>query len=151
MTNGKMEESIKRAATLIDIEPTVFEQLAKYAYQGSCGISDGVVAEPVSMLQKIPILYRCHACGSTNVRENTQYPFCSATCREKFNSWLTQPSSDFNIHYSLCVAYDCRKNFLLGNAGRLLCESHNSKWYNLVYPHIGLGPVANHAAQITST
>lgn len=41
MTNGKMDESLKREAILADNDPEVFAHLLKFAYRGLYAISDG--------------------------------------------------------------------------------------------------------------
>lgn len=124
MTNGQMEESIKKEAVLPDTDPTTFVRLMEYAYKGLCGISQGCPdSDPESFLPK---RFRCHTCSQTNPRYGSsfgvrQYPFCSPGCR------LSHGSSQNHI-----VA--CNYPDILGGCGHLnlhkvYCVVDGSKFF----------------------
>lgn len=140
MTNGKLEEPIKKEATLEDVEPAVFEQLVKYAYKGLYGIANGMIGQRVTMQQNSPGPYRCHACGGSWKGNKSQYPFCAAACKNSFDAKLNDYLCGFDGHMVHCVIRQCTSSMAMRTYGRVLCLSHSTAGNRSHYPQIDSKP-----------
>lgn len=132
MTNGKMEESLQKQATLKDVEPEVFAQLANFAYHGLCAVSDGVSTTNVNAKASDKVQasvirhFRCIACGRTPTQGI--YPFCGPSCKDIFGDavriFRENQSMPNTIHCVKCGGlFDSR----LADTDNIsvLCNAHN--------------------------
>lgn len=109
MTNGKMEESIRRESFLSDVEADTFSMLVEYAYKGLCSI---IMRGCMDQAHEGPSFeeFRCHKCGlhiSKKAKASMrQYPFCGTGCR--------QVHSQVRDHIKSC------------NSGRTSCNDSSS-------------------------
>lgn len=122
MTNGRMEESIKKEAVLSDVDPTTFGMLVEYAYRGRCSVisipSTSSQRWPATVFRAtiLPTNFRCHICSqcvSRDHKNHSQYPFCSTHCRQKYCA--------MRAHMNTC-------NYIPGSVFMGYCESkhHNT-------------------------
>ncbi|KAK5949686.1 hypothetical protein OHC33_009283 [Knufia fluminis] len=116
MTNGTMEESINKEASLSNVEPEVFGQLLQSAYRGLCGVSEGVNGQPVRA--DPPAQFTCHRCDSSvNNGDTTEYyPFCTHSCSASYKQCARNASTGSHTYTVFCAVYNCGTSMTLRNA-----------------------------------
>lgn len=146
MTNGQMDESIKKEAILSDVDPDVFGMLVKYAYKRLCGISDAYPAStptPTTTTVSPPATFYCHKCNG-NVKKgrhnSQQYPFCSDVCRASYLSLFQDATSGNAVYYDsgiylYCVADGSAWTFRKDSKhDSMLCCSCTARGQGKTYP-----------------
>ena len=117
MADGGMDEFPQKQIILGDVEPDVFAQLARFAYQGLCAVSDGVGSTQIKAL----INFRCIQCGKRAPREGV-YPFCGDACRRALAERMDlYQRGELNKPFMICCTIkNCTSRLLVADKLALL-------------------------------
>ena len=151
MADGGMDEFPQKQIILGDVEPDVFAQLARFAYQGLCAVSDGVGSTQIKAL----INFRCIQCGKRAPREGV-YPFCGDACRRALAERMDlYQRGELNKPFMICCTIkNCTSRLLVADKGNVnvLCHPHEGRNRRGSHPWISSTtflPVESHATTIT--